>query len=192
MTHTLEVIARFRDVLREWRPADEAQRGLAVEYLAFVDERGTAAVDRQLGRAHLTASAFVLTPDLREVLLCFHRKGGFWVQLGGHVEPADASLQAAALREATEEGGIPDLVPLGAVPLDLDRHDLGAGFARCDTHWDVGYGFVAARSRTPVASDESEAVDWWPVDALPPDVPPGFPERLARAVRTAAASGRMT
>ncbi|MBW8810801.1 MAG: NUDIX domain-containing protein, partial [Lysobacter sp.] len=35
-----------------------------------------------------------------------HRKGGFWVQCGGHLEPDDATLSAAALREATEESGI--------------------------------------------------------------------------------------
>lgn len=178
---------RVRGELQDWRPLEREQRALADEYLAFVDEQGAAALDRELGRAHLTASAFVLTPDLREVLLCFHRKGGFWVQLGGHIEATDPSLEAAALREATEEGGIAGLVPLGAAPLDLDRHDLGAGFARCDTHWDVGYGFLAARSSTPVVSDESEAVAWWPVDALPAEVPPGFPERLAHAVRMAAA-----
>jgi 8-oxo-dGTP pyrophosphatase MutT (NUDIX family) len=175
------------ETLRGWTPLDPDQRALADEYRAFVAERGAAAVDRDLGRAHLTASAFVLTPDLRQVLLCFHRKGGFWVQLGGHVELTDPSLAAAARREATEEGGIADLRPLGSAPLDVDRHDLGAGFARCDTHWDVGYGFVTDRAHAPVVSTESEAVAWWPVDALPSEVPPGFARRLHRAVRMAAA-----
>jgi 8-oxo-dGTP pyrophosphatase MutT (NUDIX family) len=91
-------------------------------------------------------------------------------------------VRAAARREAVEEGGIADLRPVADVPLDLDRHDLGPGFARCDTHWDVGYGFLAPATSAPVVSAESDAVRWWPVDALPSAVPPGFAARLRRAV----------
>ena len=129
--------------LTTWSPGRPEQAVLRARYLAFLEEAGDAAIDRDLGRAHVTASAFVLSPGLDRVVLCFHRKGGFWVQLGGHVEPGDGSVGAAAEREAREESGLPDLRPIGHGPLDLDRHDLGSGFARCDTHWDVGFGFVA-------------------------------------------------
>src|SRR5665811_1849561 len=94
------------------------------------------ALARKGGPEHLTGSCFVLTPDLSRVLLCFHRKGQFWVQLGGHVEPGDASVAAAAYREAREEGGITDLRPFGSMPLDVDRHSLSSGFGACRVHWD--------------------------------------------------------
>ena len=41
------------------------------------------------------------------MLLTLHRKVGRWLQLGGHCEPADTTLAGAALREATEESGLP-------------------------------------------------------------------------------------
>jgi 8-oxo-dGTP pyrophosphatase MutT (NUDIX family) len=174
---------RLSAELAGWSPGTADQRALKSEYQRFLAEAGAAAVERDLGRVHVTASAFVFTPDLRDVLLCLHRKAGFWVQLGGHVEPTDGSVAAAARREAQEEGGIADLVALGDTPLDLDRHELGAGFTRCDVHWDVGYAFVA--TGVPSASDESEAVGWWSVDRLPRNVPPGFGARVRRAAQLA-------
>lgn len=169
--------------LAEWLPPTADQRELEAEYEQFLDRERAAAIDRDLGRAHVTGSAFVFTPDLRHVLLCFHRKARLWLQLGGHVEATDDSLRATARREAQEEGGIAELIDIGAGPLDLDRHRLGAGFTRCDTHWDIGYGFLAVGS--PTASDESEAVAWWPLDALPKDVPPDLEVRVRRAARHA-------
>lgn len=169
--------------LRDWA-APPPLAVLREEYLRFLlDDR---VLDRDSGPEHVTASCFVLSPDHSRVLLCFHRKGRFWVQLGGHVEPGDASVADAALREAREESGLEDLVPLGATPLDIDRHGLGDGFGRCGAHWDVGYGALADPAAPLLVSDESDDLAWWPVDALPADVPPGFPERLRGALDAAA------
>ena len=41
------------------------------------------ALDHDGGAEHVTASCFVFTPDLDQVLLWFHKRGRFWFQLGG-------------------------------------------------------------------------------------------------------------
>ena len=185
-------------LLAGWTPIDPAQGRLRNDYVAFVRAGLGSALDRDGGAEHLTASCFVFTPDLGHVLLCFHRKGRFWVQLGGHIETTDLSVAAAALREAREEGGITDLSPFGdgpgdgspgdglpgdGFPVDVHRHALSSRFGRCTTHWDIGFAAVAPADATPVTSDESEDVAWWPTDALPHQVPEGFGDRLAVVLR---------
>jgi 8-oxo-dGTP pyrophosphatase MutT (NUDIX family) len=178
---TSQLPAPAREILeqlRAWSPLAPAQAGLKGEYEEFVRDAQGAALDRDGGPEHLTGSCFVLTRDLSQVLLCFHRKGQFWVQLGGHVEPADVSVAAAAYREAREEGGIADLRPFGATPVDVHRHALGSRFGTCRVHWDVGFVAFADAEAVPVVSAESEAVAWFAVDRLPADVPEDFPLRL--------------
>jgi len=174
LTPANEILA----ILDSWSPVAPAQQRLKGEYESFLRTTGEAALSRTGGPEHLTGSCFILTPDLCRVLLCFHRKGQFWVQLGGHVEPGDASVAAAAYREGREESGVTDIRPFGSMPLDLDRHSLSRGFGTCRVHWDVGYVALADADAVPEVSIESEAVAWFDVTNLPEQVPEGFPARL--------------
>ena len=176
-------VSGFAAELATWHPSDSAQQALLGEYHDFIAERGDTSLDRDGGPTHITASCFVFNADRTEVLLCFHRKGQFWVQLGGHIEAGDASVADAALREAREEGGISELTALRALPVDIDRHGLGDGFGRCSVHWDVGYAATAPEGASTAVSDESEDVAWWPVDGLPDNVPPNFSRRVAGVLR---------
>ena len=190
MIHSPDLTAPAREIiaaLAAWSPGDPAQRQLKSEYEDFLRAARGAALDRDGGPEHLTGSCFVLTPDLSAVLLCFHRKGQFWVQLGGHIEADDVSVAAAAYREAREEGGIADLRPFDALPLDVDRHALSGSFGTCRVHWDVGFVAFADPGAIPAVSVESEAVAWFAVDALPAQVPRGFPARLRTVLDEVAA-----
>jgi len=60
---------------------------------------------------HFTASALVVHPQSRRVLLRWHVKHGRWLQVGGHGDPGESDPLAIALREAAEETGLTDLVP---------------------------------------------------------------------------------
>ncbi|MEB0000568.1 NUDIX domain-containing protein [Cryobacterium sp. RTS3] len=173
------VSANLIEQLSGWKPIGQGQTALRDEYASFVRNYPESALDRDGGPEHMTASCFVFTPDLEQVLLCFHKKGQFWVQLGGHVEATDASVGSAAIREAREEGGINDITPVGDI-LDLDRHALGSGFTRCSIHWDIGFGAIAEKNLTPSTSAESEDVAWWPISGLPYNVPPNFEHRVRR------------
>ncbi len=164
---------------------DDALEG-ADAFLDFVSTHGEAALRRDGGREHFTASCFVFDPELRRIMLCFHRKGRFWVQFGGHLEPSDMSLADAALREAREESGVQDLRLASVKPVHLDRHDLSSGFAWCTAHWDVGFVAVARAAAVPSASDESDEVMWFAIGDLPAEVPPGLADRI-RIARAAAA-----
>ncbi len=109
----------------------------------------------------------MLDDALSRVLLTHHRRARMWFQLGGHLEPEDRSVRAAAEREATEESGIPGL-RVTPVPVHLDRHVLSGDFGRCREHLDIRYAAIAPAGAEPRVSAESLDVRWWPVDGLPP------------------------
>lgn len=127
---------------------------------------------------HFTASAVVFSADGTEVLLVLHKKAKLWLQPGGHFESGDRTVAGAALREAGEESGIDGLTPVpGAI--FLHRHDLAAAFGRCTAHWDLRIAAVAPDDAKVTVSDESDAVRWWPVDALPEPTDPDLAECIA-------------
>ena len=112
---------------------------------------------------HLTASAFVIDAAAATLLLIHHRALDRWLQPGGHVEPGDESLAAAALREVGEEVGIPatDIALLGdaAVPLDIDTHRIPARPAKGEPahdHHDLRWAF--AKTRHTALALETDAV----------------------------------
>jgi 8-oxo-dGTP pyrophosphatase MutT (NUDIX family) len=118
---------------------------------------------------HLTTGAIVLDHSLERVLLTLHAKAGMWLQFGGHFEPEDTSVVAAATREAREESGLADLV-LDPRIVELHRHRLLApAFGRCAEHLDIRYAGVVPHDAAFAVSDESLDVAWWPADGMPPE-----------------------
>lgn len=60
---------------------------------------------------HVTASALVVHPPTKRVLLRWHDKQQRWLQVGGHGDPGERDPWPVALREAEEETALADLRP---------------------------------------------------------------------------------
>ena len=169
-------------VLSDWHAPDDEQESLRKLYLKHLAAHDSA-MWRSCSPEHLTASALVLDPDAGKVLLTLHAKLGRWLQLGGHCEPEDTTLAGAALREATEESGLPGLRLLPD-PVQLSRHPLTCE-GRPSYHLDVQYVALADHGAAqPVISEESHDLAWFDADALPADVD----DSVRALVRRAAAA----
>jgi 8-oxo-dGTP pyrophosphatase MutT (NUDIX family) len=159
-----------RAILGSWVAPDDAQERLRQAYVDHLEAHADG-LSRTDHPAHVTAGALVLSADHASVLLTLHAKARAWFHLGGHCEPSDRTLAGAALREATEESGIPGLV-LDPVPLHLDAHDVGfCGGHPQVRHLDVRFLALAPANAAHSVSAESLDVRWWRVDALPTDEP---------------------
>jgi 8-oxo-dGTP pyrophosphatase MutT (NUDIX family) len=134
----------------------------------------------QLDPGHFTASAFVLCPERRRLLLIRHPKLGRWLQPGGHIEPSDGSCRAAAERELREETGVAALELLEPGIFDVDVHLIPQNPREgAHAHFDVRYAFRAASDRLQV-SDEVKAARWVELEAV---AELNDEESIARCVR---------
>ncbi|MFI6779860.1 NUDIX hydrolase [Micromonospora sp. NPDC050276] len=165
-------------LLEGWQPTSPAAASARDRTLALL-AAGPVAMSRQHRPGHLTASTLVLDSTGSRVLLCLHGKFGRWVQLGGHCEPTDQTLVAAALREATEESGIAGL-RIDPVPIDLDVHQV-----QCQggsAHHDIRFAVLAPAAAVEQVSDEAEALGWFPPDQLPEPLAGGTRQLVAPAL----------
>lgn len=138
----------------------EDQEELRRTYLEHLESHPDG-IWKACGDGHITASALVIDPSRGRVLLTLHRKLRMWLQMGGHCEPADDTLAAAALREGSEESGIAGLTLLPGGPVRLDRHHTP-----CAWHLDVQYAALAPVGAVEAISDESLDLRWFAYDEV--------------------------
>ena len=141
-------------------------------------DAGVPITDRSAYPGHLTCSALVVDDEGR-MLRIWHNVFGKWLQPGGHLEPTDANLVGASLRELAEETGVVlhattllGIDPSPAGPLDIDVHAISANRNKGEPkhyHFDLRYAFglpATAAARVTLQWEEVSGFQWTPIDEI--------------------------
>jgi 8-oxo-dGTP pyrophosphatase MutT (NUDIX family) len=108
----------------------------------------------------VTCTALVLHPEGSKVLFMHHHRLRRWLLPGGHVEESDASLSAAAAREAQEETLVHVNGDWAARLAGIDVHGIPAKPTEpFHLHHDLIWCFRALTAEVAV-TDEAPSVLW--------------------------------
>ena len=114
----------------------------------------------QFTPGHVTCTALVLHPDEAKVLFMYHHRLHRWLLPGGHVEESDASLAAAAAREAAEETLVQIDGGRAARLAGIDVHGIpGKRDEPFHLHHDLIWCFTALTEEVTI-TDEAPSVVW--------------------------------
>ena len=171
-------------VLKTYRPWNRQEEQDIAEILRRL-EQGEELYTRNNAAAHLTVSAWVVSPDRTQVLMAYHNLYDSWAWLGGHAD-GERDLLAVALREVQEESGI------SAVPVSSDifsveilpvaGHEKNGTYLPSHLHLNVTF-LLEADPNAPVRpkEDENSRVGWFRAeDAVSASSEPWIRDRIYR------------
>ncbi len=155
--HRQELLSLLRG--HHTRFMDES--GYVQRAIAYIEEHEDCFY-RELWPAHVTGSAWVISPERNRILMMHHKKHDQWFQPGGHAD-GDADIVRVALRETSEETGIDlshvKLLDLNVFDVDIHRIPVIGSDPQHD-HIDIRF-LVEIDDSLPVpGNDESHQVLW--------------------------------
>ena len=161
-------------------PQEERDRAMMLDFLALHGD----AFDRSNTEAHVTASAWVISPDRTKVVMCYHNLYNSWSWTGGHAD-GDRDLLAVAMREVREETGLrTHPVTDGIFSLEnlhVEAHVKNGVPVPAHIHMNVTYLLQAEDETLRPKPDENKAVRWMtPREALASSTEPWMVEHVYR------------
>jgi 8-oxo-dGTP pyrophosphatase MutT (NUDIX family) len=150
--------------LRKYKPYNEQEEKDVKEIIRRL-ENGEELFLRDNASAHFTASAWVVSPDRKKVLMAYHNIYDSWAWLGGHAD-GEHDLLKVAIKEVKEESGL-DVKPVSediysVEILCVDGHIKNGQYVSSHLHFNVTY-LLEGDDKLPIRNkpDENKAVAWF-------------------------------
>lgn len=157
--------------IEEYIPFNEQEVRDKAQILAFL-RSGEQLLTRENPVAHLTASAWVVSPDRSQVIMVYHNLYRSWSWMGGHAD-GDSDLLRVAKKEVMEECGLTDLTVVSPDIFSLevlcvDGHEKRGQYLSSHLHLNVTYLFEADPSQPlRIKPDENSGVAWVRTEDVP-------------------------
>jgi len=118
--------------------------------------------ERSLAIGHITASGWLVNHDFSKIFLIHHKKLNIWIQPGGHCD-GNPNVLEVAIKEAQEESGITNIIPLSEKIFDIDIHQIPANKKEAaHYHYDIRFLLQAKDADDAlVKNDESHEIQWF-------------------------------
>ena len=158
----------LKENLEEFEPyneQEEVDKKIILDYINNFDDTLT----RQNEYGHFTSSAFVLNKERTKILMVYHKIYNSWAWPGGHSD-GDSNLLNVAMKEAKEETGIKNVIPIfkniySIEIISVNGHEKSEKYISSHVHLNVTYLLEADENeKIHIKEDENSGVKWVPID----------------------------
>jgi len=160
----------LKENLEEFEPyneQEEVDKKIILDYINNFDDTLT----RQNKYGHFTSSAFVLNKERTKILMVYHKIYNSWAWPGGHSD-GDSNLLNVAMKEAKEETGIKNVIPIfkniySIEIISVNGHEKRKKYISSHVHLNVTYLLEADENeKIHIKEDENSGVKWVPIDNI--------------------------
>ncbi len=160
----------LKENLEEFEPyneQEEVDKKIILDYINNFDDTLT----RQNKYGHFTSSAFVLNKERTKILMVYHKIYNSWAWPGGHSD-GDSNLLNVAMKEAKEETGIKNVIPIfkniySIEIISVNGHEKREKYISSHVHLNVTYLLEADENeKIHIKEDENSGVKWVPIDNI--------------------------
>ena len=159
-----ELISQIKKY-KAFNEQEEKDKYLLLEWIIDNED----AFSRENKIAHVTATGWVVNKDRSKVLMVYHNIYDSWSWVGGHAD-GDDDLLYVSLKEASEETGLKNVIPLSKdifslEVLGVDGHMKKEGYISTHIHLNITYLLCANENDiTHIKEDENSDVKWFELE----------------------------
>ena len=144
---------------------EQKDKELILKYMDIFDD----VLTRKNEIGHFTSSCCIVNKEKTKVLMVYHNIYDSWSWVGGHAD-GDDDLLHVSLKEASEETGLKNVIPLSKdifslEVLGVDGHMKKEGYISTHIHLNITYLLCANENDiTHIKEDENSDVKWFELE----------------------------
>ncbi|MDM8534387.1 NUDIX hydrolase [Clostridiaceae bacterium HSG29] len=152
-------------------PSDDQEENDKKIILDYINVFGDNVLTRENEVAHITSSGFILNKALNKTLMIHHNIYKTWAWTGGHAD-GDSDLLEIAIKEANEETGLKNIIPLNNEISTIDiipvwGHIKNGKYVSTHLHLNISYILIGDENENLIVNEaETSGIKWINIDEI--------------------------